>query len=173
VQSSSVILETPRLIVRQYSIEDADNFFALNSNTEVMRFIRPPKSRKECDAFFTQNINFYNTHTNLGRWATHEKRSKKFVGSFAIIPIEEDSENIQIGYALMPSEWGKGYATELVQYGKIFFFAKHKPDILYAITEQANIASQKVLLKCGFKENGTLAEGTKTLSKFSILRSEI
>jgi ribosomal-protein-alanine N-acetyltransferase len=170
--SSPFILETPRLIVRQYAINDADDFFALNSDVEVMRYIRQPKDRKECDAFLVQNINFYNTHSNLGRWAAYEKITKEYVGSFAIIPVAEETGNIQIGYALMRSSWGKGFATELVQHGKIFFFKIHEADILYALTEEQNIASQKVLLKCGFMENSTLISGDKTLIKFNIHRNE-
>ena len=165
------ILETPRLIVRRYTMNDANDFFVLNSDAEVMRYIRPPKTQKECDAFLAQNINFYNTHCNLGRWAAYEKKTKKFIGSFAIIPIDEETSNIQIGYALMRSEWGKGFATELVQYGKIFFFEKHEANILYALTEELNIASQKVLLKCGFAENGNLISGTKKLLKFCLYRN--
>ena len=152
-------------------MEDADDFFALNSDKEVMRYIRPPKVRKECDAFLAQNINFYNTHSKLGRWAAYEKNTKEFVGSFAIIPIDEELGNIQIGYALMRSSWGKGFATELVQHGKVFFFKTHEADILYALTEELNIASQKVLLKCGFEENGTLVSVDKKLLKFSIHRN--
>ena len=171
--SSAFILETPRLLVRQYTMDDAGDFFALNNNEEVMRYIRPTKTKKECDAFLAQNINFYNTHSNLGRWAIYEKNAKTFVGSFAIIPIDEESGNIQIGYALMQSSWGNGFATELVQHGKKFFFNKHSPDILYALTEEANTASQKVLQKCGFTENGNLVSGTKKLLKFCFHRNTL
>lgn len=168
-----LILETPRLIVRQYTMEDAADFFALNSNADVMRYIRPVKTREECDAFLHDNISFYELHPHLGRWAAFEKETGKFAGSFAIIPIEEESENIQIGYTLMPSEWGKGFATELVQHGKKYFFETHDSDILYAITEQLNIASQKVLLKCGFIQNGILVSGTRELLKFRSSRKDV
>ena len=153
-------------------MKDADDFFALNSNSDVMRYIRPVKTRKECDAFLQDNIHFYELHPKFGRWATFERETNKFVGSFAIIPIEEESENIQIGYALMPSAWGKGYATELVQHGKKYFFDMHNSDTLYAITEQLNVASQKVLLKCGFEQIGTLISGTRELLKFSISKTK-
>jgi len=168
-----LILETPRLIVRQYTMEDAADFFALNSNSDVMRYIRPVKTRKECDAFLQDNIHFYELNPKFGRWATFERETHKFVGSFAIIPIEEESENIQIGYALMPSEWGKGFATELVRHGKQYFFDMHNSDTLYAITEQLNVASQKVLLKCGFAQSGKFVSGMRELVKFSISRKDV
>jgi ribosomal-protein-alanine N-acetyltransferase len=168
-----LILETPRLLVRRYTMEDAADFFALNSNADVMRYIRPVKTREECDAFLHDNINFYESHPLFGRWAAFERETNKFAGSFAIIPIEEESENIQIGYALMPSEWGKGFATELVQHGKKYFFEKDNSDVLYAITEQPNVASQKVLLKCGFIQSSIFISGTRELLRFSISRKDI
>src|SRR6266542_497933 len=149
--SSLIIFETRRLIVRQYIMDDADDFYALNSDKEVMRYIRPPKSKEECDSFLQQNISFYNTHPNMGRWVTYEKVSREFIGSFALIPIKEEDDRIQIGYALKPSAWGKGFATELVKAGIPFYFNSQQHQYLYAITEQPNIASQKVLLK--FKLN--------------------
>ena len=51
-----IIFETERLIVRQYDFgTDAENFFLLNSDEEVMRYIRATKSREECDAFLKKN----------------------------------------------------------------------------------------------------------------------
>jgi ribosomal-protein-alanine N-acetyltransferase len=166
-----IILETPRLIVRRYTMEDADDFFALNSDKEVMRYIRPPKTRDDCDSFLQQNIGFYDTYPDLGRWAAFEKATKTFIGSLALIPIKEGDDRIQIGYALKPSSWGKGFATELVKAGIPFFFNSQQHHFLYAITEQPNILSQKVLLKCGFKQDGFFMENKKKLLMFKLERN--
>ena len=72
----NVIFETERLIVQQYHFEkDADNFFALNGDEEIMRYIRGTKSREECDKFLRQNIESYKTNPLMGRWAVYEKSS--------------------------------------------------------------------------------------------------
>jgi len=151
-------------------MEDADEFFVLNSDKEVMRFIRPPKTRSECDSFLQQNIAFYLTHPNLGRWAANEKGTGTFIGSLALIPIKEEDDRIQIGYALKPSSWGNGFATELVKAGIPFFFNSQEHQYLYGITEQPNIISQKVLLKCGFKQDGFFMENKKKLLMFKLER---
>jgi ribosomal-protein-alanine N-acetyltransferase len=135
-----------------------------------MQYIRPVKTKAECAIFFQQNLAFYNKHPHLGRWAIIEKNTEEFIGSFAIIPIEEESRNIQIGYALKPAAWGKGFATELVNYGKRFFFSMHKADALYALTDQENVASQHVLIKSGFKKDGILIAGERSLCKFILPR---
>ena len=169
--SKQIILQTPRLIVQRYTMEDADEFFALNNDKEVMRYIRPPKTREECDSFLQQNINFYHTYPNLGRWAAFEKETETFIGSLALIPIKEKDDRIQIGYALKPFSWGKGFATELVKAGIPFFFNSQNHQYLYAITEQPNVASQKVLLKCGFKQDGFFMENKKKLLMFKLERN--
>ena len=51
--TNQVVFETERLLVRHFSVVDGDNFFLLNGNLEVMRYIRPVKSREETDLFLT------------------------------------------------------------------------------------------------------------------------
>ena len=161
-----VIFETERLIVRQYDLKaDAENFFLLNSDDDVMRYIRATKSREECDAFFKKIIEGYKIDPLRGRWGAYEKATGNFVGSFAIIPIE-DSDGIQLGYAFLKENWGKGFASELTKAGLDYYFKNTKADHIYAIAEQANIASHNVLLKNSFVPDGTKQEGDKELLKF-------
>lgn len=168
-----LIFETPRLIVRQYTVEDADKIFLLNGDDEVMRHIRKTMNKEDSDKFLHQNIEFYITNPKLGRWAVEEKATKNFVGSFALIPLpfEDEKHKMQLGYSLIPAEWGKGYATELTLIGRDYFFDQHSFDELHGITTIANISSQKVLLKCGFLKNGTKQEGEELLQRFIRMRN--
>jgi len=161
-----IIFETERLIVQRYVFKkDADNFFALNGNEEVMRYIRAVKSREECDEFLKQNIEAYKTNPVLGRWAVYEKATSGFVGSFAIILIE-GTKDIQLGYAFTKENWGKGFASEVTKAGLNFYFRNSNADHIYAIAEDENLVSHKVLLKNGFVPDGTKAEDGKELLKF-------
>ena len=168
------ILETPRLIVRQYTIEDADNIFLLNGDEEVMRHIRKTMNKEDSNKFLHQNIEFYIANPKLGRWAVEEKATNNFVGSFALIPLpfENEKHKMQLGYSLLKTEWGKGYATELSEIGRDYFFNNHSFDELHGITTLTNIPSQKVLRKCGFKENGTKQEGKELLQRFICYRGK-
>jgi len=159
-----IIFETERLIVRQYTEEDKDNIFLMGGNEEVMRYIRPVSTKEESDKFLLDNIAFYSSNPTRGRWAVNDKISNEFIGSFAIIPMPDDKEKIQLGYALLPGYWGKGYATELTRAGLHYFFSHE----IYGITEIPNIASQKVLLKAGFQPFGTKMEGDKKLYVFIV-----
>ncbi|HEY5771706.1 MAG TPA: GNAT family N-acetyltransferase [Chitinophagaceae bacterium] len=161
-----IIFETERLIVRQYEFEtDTENFYLLNGDDDVMRYIRATKSKEECDVFLKKAIESYKINPLMGRWAADEKVTGKFVGSFAIIPIE-GSEDIQLGYAFLKEYWGKGFASELTKAGLDYYFKKTNADHIYAIAEEGNIASHKVLLKNSFVPDGTKKEDDKELLKF-------
>jgi ribosomal-protein-alanine N-acetyltransferase len=165
------IFETSRLIVRRFTEDDDEIFFLLNGNAEVVRYIRPVMNKKECDEFLLKVIADANATPLYGRWAVHEKIPGAFAGSFAIIPVT-NSDRMQLGYSLLPSEWGKGYATELTKAGLEYVFAQTSLDIIYAYTEKPNLASQKVLLKCGFHYAGEKKEAGKELAEFILERQD-
>lgn len=148
------IFETDHLLVREFSLSDTDSFFTINGNDQVMRYIRPPKSRHESDIFLLENIKHYKERPGTGRWAVAEKTSGAIIGMFSILPMSRDAGKLHIGYALLPSYWGRGYATLLLKKGTAYFFQHHGDSVLYAITHEENIASEKVLIKCGFSLAG-------------------
>ena len=161
-----IIFETSRLITRKYDFErDKDHFFLLNSNEDVMRYIRPVKTREECETFLKDIIAKTDEKPGMGRWAIFEKNTDDFVGSFAIIPIE-GTDDIQLGYALLKQYWGKGYASELTAAGLNYYFTMTDADHIYGVTEIPNTASQQVLLKNGFVKHSTKMEGEKELLVF-------
>lgn len=165
-----IIFETERLIVRQYTEEDKDNMFLLGGNETVMRYIRPVSTKEESDQFLLENIAMYEKNPHGGRWAVMEKTKDLFAGSFAIIPMRTHPERIQLGYSLLPENWGKGYATELTKAGLDYFMNNYSLPGIYGVTEVPNTASQKVLIKAGFQPAGTIMEDGKELLLFVVKR---
>jgi [ribosomal protein S5]-alanine N-acetyltransferase len=161
-----IIFETERLTVRRYTGEDTGNFFLLSGDEQVMQYIRAVSTRAESDKFLLDNIAFYGINPHRGRWAVMEKSSGSFAGSFAIIPLPWDAEKMQLGYSLLPRNWGKGYATELTRAGLDYFFTNDVLPEIHGVTETPNIASQKVLLKTGFQPLGKRVEEGKELLIF-------
>ena len=166
----SIIFETERLIVRQFTEEDKDNIFLLGGNETVMQYIRPVSTKEESDKFLLKNIDAYEKNPHGGRWAVMEKANGSFVGSFAIIPMRYHPEKIQLGYSLIPENWGKGYATELTKAGLKYFMNNYSEPQIHGLTEIPNTASQKVLLKAGFQPAGTMMEDDKELLMFVVKR---
>jgi RimJ/RimL family protein N-acetyltransferase len=143
------VLQTDRLRVRTLNANDHHDFFLLQGDPEVMRFIRPVKTREESDAALNEMLAAGEPEEG-GRWMVEEKTTGEFVGTLAIIPLPYDATKIQLGYALLPNQWGKGYATELARAGLQYFWEHSRRDEIFAVTETPNVASQQVLLKAGF-----------------------
>lgn len=161
----ATLFQTERLLVRHFTADDSEHFFVLNSNEEIVRYIRAPKSREECDAFLKEVLAATEANPAIGRWIAVDKVSGIPVGSIGIIPVE-GSSNLQLGYAFLPEHWGKGYATELAVAAMHYVFTQTDLHTIYAYTETPNVASQKVLLKAGFKFLRTKMEGEKELAEF-------
>src|SRR5687767_11959199 len=168
---TSFVFETDRLIVRHYTPEDSDDFFSLNGDEEVMRYIRPVKTREDTDSFLMEVISYAESNPGFGRMAVIEKTTGIFVGSFALIPVE-NNDNMQIGYAFLPEYWGNGYATEITRGGLGYIFTQTGLDSIYGYTEQPNMQSQKVLIKAGFIESGRKTEGEKELIEFKLVKDK-
>ena len=164
--TSFMIFETPRLIVRQLSFADADNFYTLNSDPDIVRFIRPPRTRAESDEKLKEAIQVNNTNKNgFGGWVVETKGDHDFVGFFCLFTLP-DSNEINMGYSLLKRNWGFGYATEFTKAGIKYCFNKLQLKRLVATTAPENIASQKILLKCGFTQAPSFYEYGAMIYKF-------
>jgi [ribosomal protein S5]-alanine N-acetyltransferase len=154
---SNIVFETKRLIVRPYTMDDLHHFFQVNGDEDVMRYIRLAQTLEQTKEFLQKIITDYAFRPGIGRWAMFSKEDNRFVGSFAIIPVEGD-DKLQLGYALTKANWGKGYATESVKGGLEYAFHKLNLLEIAGITYPENIPSQKVLLKNGFVFGNTFKE---------------
>ena len=151
-----ILFQSERLYVQPYTKDDAEIFFALNGDAEIMQYIRDPKTKEESDAFLAENLQFYKDHPGLGRFAVFTKDNNQFAGSFSLLSID-GSENIHLGYALLKPFQGIGLATELVQAALAdYVFTAIPNNAVQSLTVAENIGSQKVLLKCGFTFTGTM-----------------
>ncbi|MBL0134667.1 MAG: GNAT family N-acetyltransferase [Chitinophagaceae bacterium] len=159
------IFETFRLLVRTQAITDAEHYFRIHGDPEVVKYIRAAKTKEQCFEFLQQHIELNKTLFPLGRFLVDEKATSEFVGSFVIIPIE-NTDQFQLGYALTKQHWGKGYATELVKAGLQYISSNTPLNKIYAITESANASSQHVLLKCGFIFEEEYLDHETLLKKF-------
>ena len=163
------VFETERLVIHLYEAGDFEDFFLLNGDEEVMRYIRPAQNREDSLLFFKKIIDAYNEQPGIGRWAMRLKSDGSFIGSFAIIPVQNSSD-LQLGYSLLRSTRGKGYASEAVQGGIKYAFEQLKLASIAAITEIDNHASQKVLLRSGFVFEKEFLEGEKKLNLYRVSR---
>jgi RimJ/RimL family protein N-acetyltransferase len=148
-----VILETPRLILRQFTEDDADNLFDLNSDAEVMRYLtggRPTPREVIRDAIVPFHLQVYQRLDRLGTWAAESTATGEFLGWFHLRPGPgTDITNVELGYRLRRSTWNKGYATEGSRALIRMAFTGLGVERVFADTMTVNTASRRVMEKCG------------------------
>ena len=149
----NIILETQRLTLRQFTADDVDNLFDLNSDPEVMRYLtggRPTPREEIRDKIIPFHLAVYERFDRLGTWAAESAATGEFLGWFHFRPGHgTDITNIELGYRLRRSAWNKGYATEgsraLISMG----FTDLGVERVFAHTMTVNTASRRVMEKCG------------------------
>jgi len=146
-------LETDRLYMRPFEASDARGLFLLNKDPEVMRYTGdlPFKDVDEARRFAIDYVTDPQSQFvkfNMGRLAAVRKEDNAFIG-WAGFKYHAQNDFIDMGYRLMQSYWGKGYATELaarvVQHG----FQNHNMNEIIAHVHEDNIGSQRVVEKIG------------------------
>jgi len=147
-------LVSERLSLRHFTWDDLDLLVTLNADPLVMEHLGGVKDRAAVETLLRGRIlDYYDQHPGLGVFATLERASGRCVG-FHVLNHMHGEPHIQVGYALFADAWGLGYATEmtvrLLRYG----FETLRLPTINAITNLANVASQRVLLKAGSRRNG-------------------
>jgi RimJ/RimL family protein N-acetyltransferase len=148
-----IFLATDRLVLRRFTIADADNLVSLDADPEVMRFITGgiPTSRAEIlDEVLPAFLGYYQRYEGYGFWAAIEKETGEFLGWFHFRPRAGAAPGeVELGYRLRKSAWGKGYATEgsraLIRTG----FTQFGVQRVVAETMAVNLASRRVMEKAG------------------------
>lgn len=142
-----IVLETPRLILRQFTQEDAPLILSLNSDPEIVKYVHEPtlKTIEQAEKILTDII-LPQYKNNLGRWAIHVKDSMDFIGWCGLKHLPEPDE-IDLGYRLMQKAWGHGYATEAAQASLDYGFKELDLKLITGRAHIENLASIKVLEK--------------------------
>ena len=152
--TNEIVLQTTRLCLRPLRMEDAASLFELDSDPEVMRFISkglPNPLAKIENEILPRVLTFYRSAPPQGFWAAHNRPDGEFIGWFHLRPDFLTPDEMELGYRLKRSAWGKGLATE----ASLAIVQKSFTDWGYnkisARTLTVNLASQRVMQKAGLK----------------------
>ena len=107
------ILETKRILLRQLTLEDLDNLYALYINENVKKYVYTEsmdyeETKEELDWI----IDVYTSQSGYGLWATIHKETGDFIGRCGLLQwtIEERPE-VELTYMLTEKYWGQGLGT--------------------------------------------------------------
>ena len=166
-----VILETDRLLLRQYVEEDAEAFFKLNSDPEVLRFV-PDKRLLNVEQarqiLIDHPIADYRKY-GFGRGACILKSTGEQIGFAGLKYLEEFGE-VDVAFRLLRTHWGLGLATEAALASVRFGFADLGLKRIIGLVMPENIASVRVLEKTGLRYVETATFWGSQFSKYVINR---
>lgn len=144
------LFQSERLLFRQFTLKDAGLLVELNSDPEVLKYVHEPATTEENAPDILKNIILPQYELKLGRWAVHKKYTGEFIGWAGLKYISERDE-IDLGYRFKKQYWEKGYATEAANTCISYGFVHLNLQRIIARAHVENIASLKVIEKCGMK----------------------
>jgi len=159
----NLILETDRLILREFQLYDAEAFFAMDSNPNVHQYLWNKPVQKIEETFeVIEFVRKQYIENGIGRFAMISKETNEFIGwaglKFNTEMVNNKVNFYDIGYRLDEKFWGKGYASEASFAWLNYAFETMKIKTLEAAAHSDNVASNRILQKIGMQMTETYLE---------------
>jgi [ribosomal protein S5]-alanine N-acetyltransferase len=143
------ILETPRLLLREFRDDDADALALILSDAETMRYYPAPLDRAGVQEWITRNQRRYAEYGH-GLWAMILRSSGELIGDCGITAQDVDgAREVEIGYHVRRDLWGKGLATEAAHACCDWGFAHLPVERIISLIRPENLPSRRVAEKNG------------------------
>ena len=182
----TLVIETERLRIRPYSSDDLDIGIAILTDDRVTRYVCDTQTPDQVKADMPTATS-RGAGGRIGIWTLIRRDTGDKIGTGVLLPmpVEEDDTDwslvvperypdaeIEVGYMLIPSAWGQGFATEactaLLQFG----FTHTALDEIVACTDIENGVSKRVLRKSGMRPTGPRPGYADTVEGFSLSRAD-
>jgi len=177
-------LESDRLLLRPLNASDFDIGCAIFMDPEVMEYLGRPYSEQQVADELEVAVRRCGGGC-IGVWCVLDRVSQEKLGTALLLPlpVEEEDTNwdlvqgdalpdaeIEVGYLLKRSAWGKGYATEVVRRLLRFAFEESPLQDVVAVIDSGNKGSRRVLEKCGLRYEGERRAYASSCPGFRITR---
>lgn len=152
------VVETDRLILREWRPADVDAYARLCAMPEVMRFMWPARPATVAEsAYSAAQLQEHWLRWGFGHWAVQDRETGRFVGRTGIKRHPDwdlDPLNTEVGWMYDPAVWGRGYATEGARAAVAFCFEEVGSPEVISIAHPDNRASHRVMEKAGLTYAG-------------------
>lgn len=139
-----------KLTFEKFEENDFPDYFKLVSDEQVMVYITGRSlPLDEAQAKYQKILERNNKHKLFGSYKVSLYPTNEFFGFGHITVNEDEPEEAEIGYMMLPEYWGKGYGSTITSH-LIDIARAAKITNLKAIIDPKNIPSRKILLKHGF-----------------------
>lgn len=164
----SLVIKTSRLLLRPLAPADIDLALEMYTDTDVARYVGEAMTRDEVVRDFPKRLRRCGDGA-IGVWCVTDGVSGEKLGTGVLLPLPVDAADtewelldgsgfpdreIEVGYVLRKAAWGRGIATETCRALLRFAFERTPLRAVTACTHPDKTASQRVLMKCGLRDNG-------------------
>jgi len=151
---------TKRLLLRQMTMEDAPQLQLLRSNEEVMQYINRPltKTLKEAQMWVGKIREALKNNEGITWSICLKGNSDVSIGNIGLWRIDKENYRAEIGYMLLPQFHNKGYMSEALKEVLNYGFKQMNLHSLEAQIDPRNKASEALLKKAGFVQEGYFKE---------------
>ena len=147
-----MILETERLILREYTWDDFDGLYALLSDPETMCHYPKPYDEAGTRRWIQWNLDNYQKY-GFGLWALVLKETGAFIGDCGITMQSIDAQELpEVGYHIHRNYWCRGYGSEAARAARDWAFENRDFDALYSYMKYTNIASYSTAAANGMRK---------------------
>lgn len=148
-------METDRLILREFAVEDAPFILALLNDPDWLRHIgdRNVRTLADAETFITDRLMAHYRERGFGFWLVVSKDSGASAGMCGLVK-RDGLDDVDVGYAFLPAYRGQGFAFEAAQASLAYARDRLGLKRVVAITGQDNVASARLLERLGLRFEG-------------------
>src|SRR5450755_3848114 len=147
--ATMTILQTPRLLLREFTLEDSTALAQVLSDPKTMRYYPAPYDREGVEQWIERNRQRYQDD-GVGLWAMELIATQELIGDCGIIRQQVESERLyEIGYHVRRDLWHRGLATEAATACRDWAFAHLKTNRLISLIRPENLPSRRVAERNG------------------------
>ncbi|MBR1585001.1 MAG: GNAT family N-acetyltransferase [Clostridia bacterium] len=158
------MIETERLILREYTWDDLDDLYAILSDPETMRHYPAPYDLEKTRGWIAWSLDHYARY-GFGLWAVVRKDTGEMIGDCGLTIQTIDGEQLpEIGYHIRKADWRKGYGKEAARAVRDWAFRHTDYDTLYSYMKYTNVASYSTALATGMIKVKEYADPKNTIT---------
>ncbi|MGI4020060.1 MAG: GNAT family N-acetyltransferase [Janthinobacterium lividum] len=147
----AILIETPRLLLKEMSQADVQNLFDLNRDLEVMRYTGDKSFNNINEALnYVENYQHIYQKYGYGRLSLFNKETNEYLGWCGLKYLDQKNET-DLGYRLKKRFWEKGFATEAASACLKDGFSRLQLSQIFATAMKENIPSINIFKKLGLK----------------------
>ena len=167
------MIETERLLLREYTPDDFNALYKIVSDPETMAHYPAPFDEARTRRWIDWNLENYAQY-GFGLWAVVLNETGEFIGDCGLTLQNIDGEMLpEIGYHIHRKYWRRGFAKEAARAVRDWAFSNTGYNVLYSYMKYTNEGSWRTALANGMKKVKEYPDPKNTISyAFAITREE-